>query len=449
MQDKYRKYALMEVPRYTSYPTAAQFHDGISEEDYRRWLNAIQTNKPVSLYFHLPFCMQLCWYCGCNTTIVNEYDRVADYLALLRQEIEMVSKALPGKPFVSHIHFGGGTPTIVSSPDFIALMEQVRSTFDVLDDAEIAIEIDPRTVTEAMARTLAKVGINRASLGVQDFSTHIQAKINRVQPFHVVENVVNWLRDVGIADINFDLMYGLPSQTKHDVIRTIDLSLSLKPDRIAVFGYAHVPWFKKHQQMIKENELPGVLERFEQAVTASEKLKDEGYIEIGFDHYARPEDSLSLAVTNRTLRRNFQGYTTDNTEVLIGFGASSIGSTPDGFSQNSPDLGKYRTMIKQGKLPIVRGIALTEDDRLRSAAIEKIMTDLTLNTAVLSEDHGFAADYLDSALQQMSTLEADGLLERNGRFITVTEEGRRFLRNIAVCLDNTHKEKQGRHSAAV
>ena len=439
----------MEVPRYTSYPTAAQFHDGIDEKQYREWLAAIEPDKSVSLYFHLPFCMQLCWYCGCNTTIVNEYDRVADYLSLLRREIEMVEAALPGRLSVSHIHFGGGTPTIVSSPDFIALMAQIRETFNVREDAEIAIEIDPRTVTEAMAKTLAKIGINRASLGVQDFSTHIQAKINRVQPYHVVENVVNWLRDAGIQDINFDLMYGLPSQTSHDVTRTIELSLELEPDRIAVFGYAHVPWFKKHQSMIKEEELPGVLERFSQAVTASDLLKEKGYREIGFDHYARPGDSLAKAIDDNTLRRNFQGYTTDNTEVLIGFGASSIGSTASGFSQNSPDLGKYRTMIKAGQLPVVRGVALTNDDRLRSAAIEKIMTDMYLDSASLCADFGFEEDYLDEALDLMAGLEQDGLVIREGRNITVTEEGRRFMRNIAVCLDSYQKESKGRHSAAV
>ncbi len=439
----------MEVPRYTSYPTAAQFHDGIAEQDYRKWLSAIETDKPVSLYFHLPFCKQLCWYCGCNTSIVNEYDRVADYLITLQKEIELVTALLPGRLTVSHIHFGGGTPTIISSPDFITLMKDVRSKFDILPDAEIAIEIDPRTVSEKMAKTLAKVGINRASLGVQDFSTHIQAKINRIQPFHVVENVVNWLRAAGIKDINFDLMYGLPMQTLHDVHRTIELSLDLKPDRIAVFGYAHVPWFKKHQEMIKNDELPKTLERFEQAVAASEMLKKKGYREIGFDHYARPDDSLAKAIDNKTLRRNFQGYTTDNTEVLLGFGASSIGSTAAGFVQNSPDLGKYRTMVNEGKLPIVRGVALTQEDKLRSAAIEKIMTDLSLDGAALCVAHGFAEDHLDDCFAMMADLERDGLLSLNGRSVTVSEEGRRFLRNIAVCFDDYQKDTKGRHSQAV
>ena len=449
MRPEHMKYADIEVPRYTSYPTAAQFHDEIGEADYRSWLAKLRGSQNISLYVHVPFCKQMCWYCGCHTTIVHSYERVAAYLEILHREIKLLADAIPGHARLSHVHFGGGTPTMIDRGDFIALMNVIAQKFSLSSAARIAIEIDPRTLSEQKARTLGHAGVTRASLGVQDFAPHVQARINRIQPFYVVDRAVKWLRGSGVCKINFDLMYGLPGQKLTDVERTVELSLALKPDRIAVFGYAHVPWFKKHQSVIRDEDLPGVRERFQQAQLAGDMLRHSGYVEIGFDHYARPDDEMAIAMHEKRLKRNFQGYSEDEADILLGLGASSIGAMAQGYVQNAPGLDRYRELVSAGHLPIVRGTGLTRDDILRRAAIERIMTDLELDVAALCGEFGHQESALDGALEALGALEADGLISRNGRLLTVREEGRLFLRIIAAQFDAYWQPGPARHSRAV
>jgi oxygen-independent coproporphyrinogen III oxidase len=449
MQSAPLKYALADVPRYTSYPTAAEFHDGVGESDYRAWLGSLGSSDRLSLYAHIPFCQKLCWYCGCHTTIAHDYERVSRYLVPLRRELALLADAIPNHGGVSHLHFGGGTPNILSGGDFISLIRDIGRRLPFTKDAEIAVELDPRALTEAKAEAFARAGVNRASIGVQDFGPHIQAKINRIQPYYVVARAVEWLRSYGVTNINFDLMYGLPGQTVEDVERSAELAASLRPGRVAVFGYAHVPWFKKHQKMIDEGELPGPSARFTQANAAARTLKRLGYVEIGFDHFAYPGDSLAEAVKTGKVRRNFQGYTTDPTEILLGLGASSIGQLHQGYVQNAPGLDVYREMVEAGHLPIVRGVAITNSDRLRRDAIERLMCDLQVDLAAVCAHHDVPHTALDDALGSLAILAEDGLVEIRGRRIIIREAGRRFLRNAAACLDVYLRDKVKRHSKAV
>ncbi len=449
MRDVLAKYAATEVPRYTSYPTAAQFHDRITEADYRRWLSGIGRDDALSLYIHVPFCQQLCWYCGCHTTIVHEYGRIAAYVKALREEIGILAEAVPVHGEVAHIHFGGGTPTLLAGDDLTGLLEALKSRFGFRDDIEIAIEADPRTVSEEVAACMGRAGVTRASLGVQDFSPAVQERINRVQPVCTVAKACEWLRAAGIDAINFDLMYGLPGQTAENVAGTAALAASLRPNRIAVFGYAHVPWFKKHQQVFETGSLPDTAERLTQAGVIADTLKQHGYREIGFDHYACPGDSLATAAQTGALRRNFQGYTDDPAPVLLGLGASSIGALEEGYVQNAVRIDDYTDTVGKGRLPIVKGVAVTGEDRLRRTAIEKLLCDLKLDAEALCAGTGFKPDHLDGALRALRQPAADGLVELNGRSIAVTPEGRRFLRNIAVCFDAYWSPHEARHSKAV
>lgn len=449
MRKELSKYASGEVPRYTSYPTAAQFHNGIGEAQYRDWLDGLAPDARVSLYIHVPFCEKLCWYCGCHTTVAREYERIHTYVASLLREIDLLADALPHKARVCHIHFGGGTPSLLLPGDMTRIMDLIADRFQIDPAAEIAIEVDPRTLDEPKVRQFAHVGVTRASLGVQDFGPHIQAKINRIQPFYVVARSVEMLRAAGVRAINFDLMYGLPSQKIADVERSAELATWLHPDRVAVFGYAHVPWFKKHQRMIEESELPGPSDRFKQAEAAAKVLVAQGFEEVGLDHFARKADPLAVAARERKLRRNFQGYTNDPADVLLGLGASSIGALPVGFAQNAPGLDVYRDHVMDGRLPVVRGVTLSSEDRLRAAAIERIMCDMALDVGALCRAHGQEATSLDAALSAMNPLAADGLVTIAERLVSVTADGRRFLRNIAACFDAYWQPQPKRHSLAV
>lgn len=443
------RHALADIPRYTSYPTAAEFHEGVGEADYRRWLGALTVRDRLSLYVHIPFCQKLCWYCACHTTVAQDYGRVARYLDSLRRELALLAAAVPAHGGVSHLHFGGGTPTIMSGADLIALIRDIGRVLPFTSGVEIAVELDPRTMTPAKAEAFARAGVTRASIGVQDFGPHIQAKINRIQPFYVVARAMEWLRANGVMNINFDLMYGLPGQTVEDVERSAELAASLRPGRVAVFGYAHVPWFKKHQTMISEGDLPGPRARFAQAAAAARMLKRSGYLEIGFDHFAHPEDSLAVAARQGTMRRNFQGYTSDSTEILLGLGASSIGQLHHGYVQTAPGLDVYRERVEAGRLPIVRGVAIGRADRLRRDAIERLLCDLEVDLAAVCARHGLPQTALDDALGGLAILAEDGLLDIRGRRVVIREAGRRFLRNAAACFDVYLREKVRRHSKAV
>ena len=315
------------VPRYTSYPTAPHFHAGITGDTFRDWLTELPDGMPVSLYLHVPFCDTLCWFCGCHTKIVNSYSPLASYLDFLATEIARIAEILgPGHP-VTHIHWGGGSPTMLSPADVLKVAGWLRERFEVAPDAEFAIEIDPRGLTDETIAALAKAGVNRASIGVQDCDDKVQKAINRIQPFEVTESAVTRLRAAGINALNIDLIYGLPYQTKEKLARTIEQMLTLDPDRLAVFGYAHVPHFKKHMQLIPTESLPSPEERAEQFELGHALLSASGYTAIGLDHFAKPTDALAIAQANGTLARNFQGYTTDSAPALIGLGAVTLWRT--------------------------------------------------------------------------------------------------------------------------
>ena len=435
MDESVSKFMHMRVPRYTSYPTAPHFSDQIGEPDVRAWLNEIPDDTRLSLYLHIPFCQKMCWYCGCNMRVVARYDPVAAYVERLIEEIHLVAAALPGRLTVGHIHWGGGTPTALNSEDFARIDDVLRSHFDIAPDAEIAVEIDPRTLSEDKVKTLAGIGFNRASLGVQEFDETVQQAINRVQPVNLVETTTNWLRDHGIGAINFDLMYGLPNQTMAMLLQTVWQAIRMKPDRIALFGYAHVPWMAKNQRMIDEKKLPDATGRIEMAEAAADLIENFGYRRIGIDHFALPEDSLSVAAETGTLRRNFQGYTTDTADALIGFGASSISALPAGYAQNVTETGAYMRAVEDGHLAVAKGVRLAKEDFLRRDLIERVMCDFQVDVAQICDRHGFSIDDLSESLDCLEPFLADGLLERSGNLYRITEEGRPVARVIASIFD--------------
>ncbi|RED54029.1 oxygen-independent coproporphyrinogen III oxidase [Aestuariispira insulae] len=441
------------VPRYTSYPTAPQFHDGVKEADYRTWLADIPSERPLSLYFHIPYCDTLCWFCGCMTKITERYLPVTNYLARLLREIELTAEALGTKRLVEHIHWGGGSPTILKPGDVLRLAEQTAKHFDLMDRTDFAVEIDPRGVTLDMARALADAGVSRASIGIQDFNPLIQKLINRVQPFDETKEVVINLRREGIANINLDLMYGLPHQKVSHVARTVELALSLTPSRLALFGYAHVPWMKKHQRLINEEHLPDAALRLEQSEYAAQMILDAGYVRIGLDHFAHPEDEMAIAYQAGRLKRNFQGYTTDQAENLIGFGASAIGVSDGGYVQNHTAIHEYERSIDHGRLPIARGVAVSGEDHLRRSVIQELMCHYAVDLDLLLNQHDPASpdaqEFFESELAGMTDLIADGLMELEDSIITVTEAGKPFVRVICARFDQYLGNEKGRHSAAV
>jgi len=361
------RYAQQSVPRYTSYPTAAQFSDQIGGDETASWISKISGDERLSIYVHLPFCAQLCWYCACNAAVANDYGRITAYLERLHREIDRVAAELPTHGGVGMLHFGGGTPTLLSPADFERLAERLTDAFGIEDDAEIVVEIDPRQLSRPMAQALACAGVTRASLGVQDFDPEVQRAINREQPFETVDCAVESLHAVGIRALSLDLLYGLPGQTVAGVAATANRAARLWPDRFAVFGYGHVPHIKRHQRMIDAGRLPGPAERLAQADAIAEVLMEQGYRNVGFDHYAWPGDALLLAADSGVLHRNFQGYTVDDATTLIGLGVSAISRFPQGYVQNTPDLKAYRDAIDSGRLAAARGILGKQDIDRRHA----------------------------------------------------------------------------------
>lgn len=361
-----------QLPRYTSYPTAPHF-EPMQGNVYAEWLARVAAHTTASLYLHIPYCRKLCWFCGCHTKITQRYDTVSHYLGALQQEMLLVRQGLGRKQPVSHVHFGGGSPTMLACHDFLSVMESMRECFSVADNAQIAVEIDPRTVTEAKVASYARSGVNRVSIGVQDFDPSVQKAINRIQPFAVVYDAIRLCREYGIHHISLDLVYGLPLQSAEGFLKTLEHAMILAPDRIALFGYAHVPWKKPHMKLIREETLPGAEARLRLAEMAADTLRNAGYVPVGLDHFARPEDSMAVAMASHSLKRNFQGYTTDPGEILIGLGASAIGSLAEGYAQNMSDIEAYKQSIAQGIVPVARGKLLSDDDRRRREIIESLM----------------------------------------------------------------------------
>lgn len=447
-QDLVAKYDL-RLPRYTSYPTAPHFSPAVDGGTYGAWLAGLPPETPLSLYLHIAYCAEMCWFCGCHTKITKRYDPVADYLNVLLEEVDLVASKMPARMTAKHIHFGGGSPTILSAGDFTRTLDRLRANYDLADDAEIAVELDPRTADEDYVRAMAAAGVNRASVGVQDFNRTVQEAINRIQPFELVEEVIGWLRKHGISEVNMDLIYGLPHQTVASVLETIDQAVTLNPRRISLFGYAHVPWMKKHQTLIGEDTLPDIPERWQQYESAQTRLAEHGYVAVGLDHFARSDDEMAIAMAEGRLHRNFQGYTTDSAPALIGMGASGIGSLPQGYVANEGEVHAWKRKVQAGELPTARGIAINQDDRLRREIIERLMCDLTVDLDAIARAYGVDGSLFAPELASMRDLEGDNVVIRDGYTLRITEDGRPLVRAVAAKFDKYLKTGELRHSKAV
>lgn len=433
--ETFARYAAMRVPRYTSYPTAPQFSPNVGCTDYRRWLRSVPSMEPISIYLHIPFCRAMCWYCGCHTTVTRRPEPIERYVAALSSEIREVSGELHEKVQIGHLHWGGGSPTLLPPIAIEQLTRQLRDRFGFRPDAEIALEVDPRTLTQTVAEAFAAAGVNRASIGVQSFDPVVQRAINRVQGFDVTKAAVELLRGSGVSGLNFDLIYGLPLQSVSSCMKSIERALELRPDRLSIFGYAHVPSFKPHQRKIDERALPGEQERHEQFRRMAELLLQHGYRQIGLDHFALRSDPLARAAAGGRLRRNFQGYTVDTCPTLVGLGASAIGQFRDGFVQNAARIPDYEGRIAADGLAIARGCIVTDEDRRRGAVIEQLMCNYEAEIGDLTA--------------RLDALEVDGLISRDGTRIRVAEQARPLVRTVAAAFDAYLPRSAATHAPAV
>ncbi|MCB9965820.1 MAG: oxygen-independent coproporphyrinogen III oxidase [Rhodospirillales bacterium] len=400
------------VPRYTSYPTAPHFQE-IREAEagiYSQWLRDLPPQARLSLYLHVPFCQKMCWYCGCHTKITQRYAPVEDYAHLMMREIDMLGDLVAKDAAVQHIHFGGGSPGLLHANDFTQIMQRLCTAFQVAPDAEIAIEIDPRGVTAERTEAYAAAGVNRISLGVQDFDQKVLEAVNRPQPFSLSYDAVRLFRQQGISRFNIDLLYGLPHQTPDNMRQTIDKALLLMPDRISLFGYAHVPWMKKHMRLIEESSLPDKRLRFDLFEAGASALEAAGYVSIGIDHFAKPDDPLALAAGQGALHRNFQGYTTDSADALLGIGASAIGKLPQGYIQNAVDLPQYRDRILDSRVSVRKFFPMSAEDHLRAAVIERLMCDFAVNLPELCEQYGMDRAFFVPELAVLAPFESEGFV---------------------------------------
>jgi oxygen-independent coproporphyrinogen-3 oxidase len=426
-------------PRYTSYPPAPQFRDDFDPADYARAArDPGASSSALSLYFHIPFCNTACFYCGCNKIATNNRRRARPYLDQLKREMKLQAALFDRARPVTQLHWGGGTPTFLSDDETAELMAATREHFALAPDAdaEFSIEIDPRTVTPATLEHLRTIGFNRLSLGVQDVDPAVQRAINRVQPLDMTASLLAAARTIGFHSVSVDLIYGLPHQTVASFGRTLETIVALAPDRLSVFGYAHLPQLFKMQRQIDDAALPPPATRVALLGRAIDVLTSAGYVYIGMDHFARPTDELVRAQRNGTLQRNFQGYSTRADADLIGIGASSIGKVGDVYAQNAKDLLAYGAALDAGRLPIARGVRLSVDDRLRRDAINRIMCNLALPYAPLEAAYGIRfAERFARELDALRALERDGLLTIGADRLTIHPAGRLVVRNVAMAFD--------------
>lgn len=438
-------------PRYTSYPTAPHFREDVDRD---RIIEAISANNEtageLSLYFHIPFCQTLCWYCGCTTVIGKDSSKTDWYLESLDREMAAKASWLHPNRKVVQIHFGGGTPTYLDPEQIRWLGDKIHERFDVADDAEISVEIDPRRLTEDHVRALVDAGFNRASLGVQDNDPKVQKAVNRIQPFETTERVAGWLRRAGFQSLNIDLIYGLPHQTIESFDRTLDEVLTLNPDRFAIYTYAHVPWIKPAQKLLEGDALPGPEQKLAMQKHIVERLTSEGYDYIGMDHYAREDDELALARRDGTLRRNFQGYSTHGGVDIYAFGMSGISQIDELYLQNPREINDYEQAVEQHDFPAYRARLLGEDDRIRRAWIMRLMCHARVDFDRMSRRLGVdVREYFADGLNQLQPMEADGLVKLDDDGITVTDRGRLLLRNICMPFDGYLEGGEGRYSRTV
>lgn len=431
-------------PRYTSYPTAVEFHEGLGAADYERRLAAADAlgDAPLSLYVHLPFCEQRCLFCGCHTIITRKKEVAAPYLELLQREIELVAARLPHRRAFAQLHLGGGTPTYYTPAQLAGLLRHLLEHFHPLPGAELALEADPRVTTAEHLDALADLGFNRVSFGVQDLTPEVQRAVNRVQSLEQTAALVRKARERGFRGINVDLIYGLPLQTPESFERTVDAVIGLGIDRAAVYSFAFVPWVRGHQKRIEEADLPSAETKTSLFAIARERFLAAGYEPIGMDHFARPDDDLAKARRSGRLRRNFQGYAVVPGDDVIGLGISAIGDVRGAYVQNEKKLSTYEERITAGELPVVRGVARSADDELRREVIHELMCNFRIDVTAVERRHGIVfAERFAEDLRLLSACERDGLVRIYGSWIEATPVGELFVRNLAMCFDRYQRER--------
>lgn len=431
-------------PRYTSYPPATEFHEGVTHQDYKaKLLESNQSKRPLSLYLHIPFCESACWFCGCNVIISHRKDVTRRYLDYLYKEMEMLSQFLDTSRPVVQLHWGGGTPNFLNNHEIKELFGKIREFFNIDEQAEISAEIDPRYLSEGQLETLREVGFNRISMGLQDTDPQVQTAINRVQPYELMQRVMKELRDLGFKSINIDLVYGLPYQTPEKFKNTIQKTIELDPDRVAVFNFAYVPWLKPLQRKIDPSTLPPPKDKLAILELTIDLFQRAGYVFIGMDHFAKPDDELAIAQREDRLWRNFQGYTTKKGVDLIGIGATSIGMLHDAYFQNYKTIREYYLAIDEGRLPTMRGFILSQEDLLRREVIMDIMCNFYCSFDKIERLFGISfEEHFERELEELRDMEKDGLLSIEDRAIRVLPEGRLLVRNIAMVFDQYTKQKK-------
>ncbi len=441
--------AAKAAPRYTSYPTAPHFGAAVDKEVYGGWLESLPPEGTISLYVHIPFCRDLCWFCACRTQGARRTGPVERYLEFLAAEIDAVARLTPKGAQVVHMHWGGGSPTSLSAGQIVALNAFLRDRFTFHPDAEIAVEVFPGELDDAKIEALGQIGITRASVGVQDFDPKVQKAIHREQSFEMTRDVIAGLRSAGAERVNIDALYGLPHQTCEGLERTVDLTALLSPDRIALFGYAHVPWMSRRQNMIPAQALPGPEERVAQYESADKRLIGHGYQRVGIDHFARADDPMALASNVGALHRNFQGYTTDQADALIGVGASAVSRLPQGYAQNQAATSNYQTAVSKGGLATARGVALTSEDKLRGHVIERLMCDLAFDGDKLMERFGDRAKPVVDHAETIPDRFPNAVRRTGPRCFKVSARQRPLARAVASEFDAYLESGEARYSNLV
>lgn len=430
-------------PRYTSYPTAPEWNDSFGPSDFEEALrqsNSLKPIRPLSLYMHLPFCEKLCLFCGCNVIISKNHEVALPYLQALKWEIDQTAHRLNPDRTVIQFHWGGGTPTYLSPAQMEDLFLYAKERFAFATDAEIGCESDPRVTTDDHLTTLRRLGFNRISMGVQDFNPLVQKTVRRIQSFELTKSLFDRCRDLRFESINIDLIYGLPHQTPDSFVESVDKLISLGPDRVAMFSYAHVPWLKKQQGSFAKF-IPLGMDKFQIFRAGIERFTAAGYIYIGMDHFALPGDELCIAQRERTLHRNFQGYTTKAGADLIGMGVSSISEVNETYAQNYRDLKNYYGAIEEGHLPTMRGIRMSDDDIVRRAVISRLLCHCILHKREIESEFNLKFDeYFANELDRLKSLESDGIVRLSGDVIEVTSLGRIFIRNVGMVFDEYLKK---------
>jgi oxygen-independent coproporphyrinogen-3 oxidase len=436
------------VPRYTSYPTATHFSNSLRSDLMPEWLQKLNPDERISLYLHVPFCRRVCWFCACRTQGLGDDGRLERYLKALQLEVELVARHLPDRIEVDRVHFGGGTPTLLTPDQLDLILSTIHTHFDLHHDREFSVEIDPNEIDEERLDVLIQHGLNRASIGVQDFDPAIQKAIGREQSYEVTRDCVAMLRSAGVKSLNADILYGLPHQTEARLSQSIEQLIGLNPDRVALYGYAHVPWMAKRQVIIPDDALPSTQQRFRLSELAQTLFQSHGYQSIGIDHFAKPGDGSAIAANTGHLRRNFQGYTDDVSPTLIGLGASSISKFPFGYLQNDPKTGGYYERIEKNEFAVTRGHVFRMDDSLRARAVEMLLCDFKIDFEALG------SAFPDESVETLVTLgrhaaeHFDGFVEMRDHVLSIATEGRPLTRIIAQWFD-AYEVANTAHSSAI